>query len=157
MNTMPRPSPRPYFVASAGVVATVLVAALTGAQSRPNFAGLWKVVRADSVGTPTYGDTFRASQTDTALTLRVTVGEVTYDAPYKLDGTESNYEPTAGARVAAVAHWEGSTLVVVTRAMHPVRPQEVTRRLRVDAAGRLHVETLFSTSDRRTTTVYQRQ
>ncbi|MEZ5318727.1 MAG: hypothetical protein R2752_15115 [Vicinamibacterales bacterium] len=142
---------------TSGLLVTAVVAASSSGQGHPDFSGRWHVVRPDSRGTPTYGDAFVATQTDATLTLQLTIGDLSYAAPYRLDGTESNYEPRAGARLAAVAHWDNSTLVVVTRAMHPVHPQEVTRRLRLDASGRLHVETAFSTSDETTTTVYQRE
>ena len=95
------------------VVTVVLMAAGVVAQTKPNFAGEWKLMVARGQGEP--GVDLTITQSATAMTLEYRNG---VKLTYKLDGSVSkNVTPARGGaptEQVAKAVWVGNNIVVTT-------------------------------------------
>ena len=136
----------------------VLSVGVAGAQARPDFSGTWVFDAAASMTNakdakmlagPIFSSRFIATQTATALTLDIEVGDRHVPATYALNGDESrNQSPaptpdTPPIDVFSRAKWEGDHLVIASRSVSIERAGpvtvETTRTLWFDDAGRLVV------------------
>jgi hypothetical protein len=154
---MPKNSlPRHLTIKHQGVFGAILASALlvgASAQTRPNLTGHWSFVAERSTGQPSYGSSVTIAQTESTLTLTVSSGELTDTVAYRLDGTETSHSPGT-EETRSIATWSGNELTIIT--LVPAKPEEITRRLSLDAHGNLLVRTHFAASGRDLTSVYRR-
>jgi hypothetical protein len=99
------------------LAAGVLLAADAVAQTRPSFAGEWKMVRAGGQGEP--GADLIITQDAAAMTVEYVRGEAPAKLTYRLDGSVSKNTMVgrgggAPAEHVSKAMWAGNTIVVTT-------------------------------------------
>jgi hypothetical protein len=129
------------------VFAAALVVALSGlslaAQDKPNFAGTWKLT-SEGGGDPFTAPQMVVTQDDKMLTVTTSgqMGEIR--TTYSLDGTEGSSPLDFGgnsiARTTQLA-WEGSKLMMTTKANFGEMPFETKATWTLGADGALQVET----------------
>jgi hypothetical protein len=140
----------------------LVVAGMSFAQAKPNFAGSW-APKADPAAAAAAGGGMRGGgggpmtvkQTATELTTERTMGETTMATVYKLDGTET-VNKTQRGESKSVAKWDGAKLVVKTSSEGPNGPTEQTATWSLSADGKeLTIVTGSARGDR--TQVYTKQ
>jgi hypothetical protein len=103
--------------------ALVACAAIATAQSKPNFAGTWKMNAAKSDFGPIPGPdsrTEKIEQTDSNIKEGVDAvggpqGDQKYTLTYNLDGSETVNSPAPGIDIKSTAKWAGPALVVESK------------------------------------------
>jgi hypothetical protein len=107
----------------AGVLAAALIVggAPLGAQQKPDFSGNWTINHVKSnFGAVPAPDTFtrKIVQSDSSITIDEVqsspLGEQQTSRKMTTDGKESTFDVN-GAAVKAMANWEGTTLVAITK------------------------------------------
>jgi hypothetical protein len=144
------------------IAMAVVVAGLSFAQAKPNFAGSW-APKADPAAAAAGGGgrggmgggPMTVKQTATELTTERTMGETVMATTYKLDGSES-INKTQRGESKSVAKWDGAKLVVKTSSEGPNGPTEQTATWSLGADGKeLTIVTASQRGDR--TVVYTKQ
>lgn len=122
-------------------VAALSVSSLA-VQEKPNFAGTWKLT-SDAAGDPLTAPELAVAQ-DAKTFVITTSGQFgEFKTTYNVDGTEANSPfELAGNSIARTTKltWEGTKLVLVTKADFGGQPFETKAVWSVDGSGTLLVE-----------------
>ena len=139
--------------------AVAVMASNAFAQAKTNFAGTWNMVvdpaQQQAVGAPGggrgmgggrggLGPTFSVAQDDKTLTITRTMGEMTMNTVYNLDGSDSkNMAMGRGGQTEQIskAKWDGATLVVTRTQDTPNGAVEIKQVFSISADGNLWIET----------------
>ena len=95
-----------------------LCASIAGAQTKPNFSGMWKMNREksklealDNIRSIIVKIEHKEPHFSESVTLTHDGGDFTVEGNYTTDGKESEVQSTSGA-LKATAKWEGDALIV---------------------------------------------
>jgi hypothetical protein len=130
-------------VLSVAAVVLVLSGLSVAAQDKPNFAGTWKLT-SEGGGDPFTSPEMVVTQDAKLMTVTTSsqMGEI--KTSYNVDGTEGSspldFAGNSIPRTTKLA-WEGSKLVMTTKADFGGMPFETKAVWTLDASGTLQVET----------------
>jgi hypothetical protein len=154
-----------------GSIAIAMMLSMSGpqAQTKPNFAGQWRLVPdktqlGGNGGCPGIfdarglGQEFSAAHTSTMLAIERMQGppanQTRTTFKYKLDGSESTNQVPLGGEAISTAAWNGQKLTIVTTSVFDTGGGDVrsvtmktTQVLSLDSTGLLNVATTLGCRD----------
>lgn len=126
------------------VLALALCAAFALSAATPDFSGKWKInVSKSDFGQMPPPDKFEMTVEHKEPAVKSTshtvnqMGEMTMEANYKTDGTETTNKGFGDSTTKSTAKWDGETLVITTQAEFQGNKVQITSRWSLASEGKV--------------------